>query len=135
MAKTELGALAFSRKGKRLRLILVTTKKTQRWICPKGQPEKGVDDHDVAVMEAFEEAGVTGEVMPEISREYVSHSGKRIRLFPLLVEKIHKQWPEKRQRRRCVCSLRQALGLISDEGLRQCVEKLLRDLWQSAAKV
>jgi 8-oxo-dGTP pyrophosphatase MutT (NUDIX family) len=41
---------------------LVTTRRTKRWIIPKGWPIKGLKPSKTAAREAFEEAGVSGRV-------------------------------------------------------------------------
>ena len=44
-----------------LRILLVTSRGTRRWIIPKGWPMAGKKPHEVAAIEAFEEAGVRGK--------------------------------------------------------------------------
>jgi 8-oxo-dGTP pyrophosphatase MutT (NUDIX family) len=43
-------------------VLLITTRGRGRWTIPKGWPEKGLRDRDLAAKEAVEEAGVEGEV-------------------------------------------------------------------------
>jgi 8-oxo-dGTP pyrophosphatase MutT (NUDIX family) len=40
----------------------VTTRKTKRWVVPKGWPIKGLKPAKSAAREAFEEAGVRGKI-------------------------------------------------------------------------
>jgi 8-oxo-dGTP pyrophosphatase MutT (NUDIX family) len=40
----------------------VTSRETRRWIIPKGWPMKRMPPHTAAAREAFEEAGVLGQV-------------------------------------------------------------------------
>ncbi|MGL4543833.1 MAG: DUF47 family protein, partial [Polymorphobacter sp.] len=47
-----------------LRLLLITSRETRRWVLPKGNPIAGIDPHLAAATEAFEEAGITGFVCP-----------------------------------------------------------------------
>jgi 8-oxo-dGTP pyrophosphatase MutT (NUDIX family) len=45
-----------------LEILLVTTRRSRRWIIPKGWPIKGLKPPKPAAREAFEEAGVRGKV-------------------------------------------------------------------------
>lgn len=45
-----------------LEVLLVTSRESGRWIIPKGWPIQGKKPHEVAAIEAFEEAGVRGKV-------------------------------------------------------------------------
>ncbi|MBP0574910.1 NUDIX domain-containing protein, partial [Mycobacterium tuberculosis] len=45
-----------------MRVLLVTSRETRRWIIPKGWPMKGMKDRDAAAREALEEAGLTGRI-------------------------------------------------------------------------
>jgi 8-oxo-dGTP pyrophosphatase MutT (NUDIX family) len=42
-------------------VLLVTSRESGRWVIPKGWPIAGKKPHEVAVIEAFEEAGVRGK--------------------------------------------------------------------------
>ena len=54
-----------------LEILLLTTRRSKRWIIPKGWPIKGLPPAKSAAREAFEEAGVRGRV-----------GAKSIGLFP-----------------------------------------------------
>jgi 8-oxo-dGTP pyrophosphatase MutT (NUDIX family) len=45
----------------RFEVLLVTSRDSGRWIIPKGWPMAGKKPHEVAAIEAFEEAGVRGK--------------------------------------------------------------------------
>ena len=47
----------------RLRVMLLTSRDTQRWVIPKGWPMRGREPSEVAVQEAFEEAGLVGTIV------------------------------------------------------------------------
>jgi 8-oxo-dGTP pyrophosphatase MutT (NUDIX family) len=44
------------------RVLLLTSRKTKRWVIPKGWPMKGLKPHEAAAQEAFEEAGLSGKI-------------------------------------------------------------------------
>jgi 8-oxo-dGTP pyrophosphatase MutT (NUDIX family) len=41
-------------------VLLITSRRTRRWVIPKGNRIPGLSLHKAAAQEAFEEAGVTG---------------------------------------------------------------------------
>jgi 8-oxo-dGTP pyrophosphatase MutT (NUDIX family) len=43
-------------------VLLITTCGSGRWSISKGWPKAGIADHETAAREAFEEAGIKGEV-------------------------------------------------------------------------
>ena len=46
----------------RAEIMLITSRDTQRWVIPKGWPQKGKAPHRSAAREAFEEAGIIGAI-------------------------------------------------------------------------
>ena len=87
-------------------MLLITSRETRRWVIPKGWAEKGVAPHEQAAREAFEEAGLQGEigVKPIGSYRYLKRlqGGQtvpcRVDVFPLTVDHRLDDWPEKGQR-------------------------------------
>src|SRR5262245_16449254 len=60
------GVLAWRLKGrKKAEVLLVTGRRSGRWMIPKGWPMPGKSLADSAAQEAFEEAGIKGQVEPE----------------------------------------------------------------------
>jgi 8-oxo-dGTP pyrophosphatase MutT (NUDIX family) len=102
------GALPFAVREGELRILLITSRDTGRWLIPKGWPEKGMTPYELAAHEAFEEAGLVGTVAkhPIGSFEYLKRLGSklskrcRVMVFPLEVEQELKDWPESHERRR-----------------------------------
>jgi 8-oxo-dGTP pyrophosphatase MutT (NUDIX family) len=60
-----------------LRVLLVTSRETRRWVIPKGWPMTGRSPAQAAAQEAYEEAGVVGEVRDKPLGAY--GYGKRLR--------------------------------------------------------
>lgn len=106
-----------------LLVALVTSRETRRWIIPKGWPEKGLQPHELAAKEAFEEAGLVGEVAREPigSFRYEKRlNGRRsvpvdVDVFPLVVEQQAERWPERKQREVRWCTPAEA-ALLVEEG-------------------
>ena len=105
--RVQYGALPYRLTGRsRTEVMLVTSRETQRWIIPKGWPEKGKAPYHSAAREAFEEAGVVGAVGKRSVGSFpyekrLKNGGVvvcEVHVFPLKVRRQSKQWPEKEQR-------------------------------------
>ena len=62
------------------RLVLITSRKSDRWIIPKGYVEKGLSPAESAAKEAYEEAGLIGVVHHKAAGNYgTASSGSSFR--------------------------------------------------------
>lgn len=100
-------------------VLLVTTRGRGQWIVPKGWPLGDYPDCQSAAREAFEEAGVTGEIetFSVGSFGYWKGEGKKrtyfeAHAFVLHVGQILSDWPERSARKRCWFSLANASKLV-----------------------
>jgi len=106
VAQRQFAALPYVRTATGLRVLLITSRETRRWVIPKGWPIRGLRPHEVAHREAEEEAGVRGSVAPDAIGTYSYR--KRLHFFsgvtctvdvyPMLVEKQKLDWKERGQR-------------------------------------
>ncbi len=101
------------RKGK-VEVLLITSKGTGRWILPKGHIEERLGAKGSALLEAFEEAGVEGEVhvVPVGRYGHRDAEDMQIQAYLLRVTRVFKQWPERAHRRRRWVEIRKALSLV-----------------------
>ncbi len=60
----QVAALVYRRDMGALRILVITSRGTGRWIIPKGWPQVGRTLAETALCEAYEEAGIRGEVAP-----------------------------------------------------------------------
>ena len=103
--RAQCGALPF-RLTEGVEILLITSRETGRWVIPKGWPMKGKTASQAAALEAFEEAGVTGDIAPKPLGAYPyvkylkSGAGRpcKVKVFPLRVTGQEEDWPEKGQR-------------------------------------
>lgn len=112
-AAGQVGAVPFRWRKGQLRVLLVTSRTTKRWIVPKGGRMQGLTDRQAAAIEAREEAGVEGYVYPAPLGTYAhaSHDGTRaVTLYPMEVLRVKDAWPEMKQRRRKWMPLAEALA-------------------------
>lgn len=102
------------------KVVLITARKSKRWIIPKGIVEKDMSPHDSAAKEAFEEAGVVGSVRKkELGRyRYPKWGGMcTVRVYPFYVEKLLDKWEEMHMRKRRIVSLGEAVEMVDHDEL------------------
>lgn len=126
-----------------LRILVITSRETKRFIVPKGWPMKGMKDHKAAEIEAREEAGVRGNARSKPIGSYLTWKrGKtsfqlvRVRVFLLDVERETRVWLEKGQREMAWLSAEDAVTLVDEPGLAQIILDLPARLpknWRSRA--
>jgi len=122
--------------------LLVTTRKTKRWMIPKGWPIKGLKAAKSAAREAYEEAGVRGTIRAK-SVGFFTYDKRldedgiivpcAVRVFPLLVKRQDKTWPEYRQRQSKWFVPEEALSAIKEESLRVLISSFVGSLVASAS--
>lgn len=88
-------------------ILLITTRGRGHWTIPKGWPKGRLPDAELAALEAFEEAGVEGDVGDQPIGSYAYT--KRLHIFswvrcsvdvyPMQVRWQELDWPEKSSRR------------------------------------
>lgn len=132
-ARTQCAALCYRiRKGK-VQILVITTRRTKRWIIPKGWIEEGMTPSQCAAQEAWEEAGVVGKISNKSVGLfcYTKVAEKKgevdapcvAMIFPLKVKSLRGKYPEKGQRRRRWVSRKKAFSLIREPELAQIVKK------------
>jgi adenylate cyclase len=104
------GVLPYLRTSRGLEVVAVTTRRHDRWIVPKGQPEAGRSAEQVALAEAREEAGITGRVTGHpLVLPYTRDTGTTsLLLYPLLVTRLADRWLESGDRERRAIPLDEA---------------------------
>lgn len=109
-------------------ICMITSKSRGRWIVPKGMLERDMTPAESAANEAFEEAGVLGQVHPEPLGEFQYQKGDglacAVTLFPMLITDVLESWPEQDQRLRMFVSVDEAIKLIEEPELAEAVNAL-----------
>ena len=106
-------------------VLLITSVRRGRWIIPKGVVERQMSAADSASKEAWEEAGIRGEVKGRSigSYEYEKWGGTcSVAVFLMEVTEQEDEWPERKERRRKWMSLKKAAKRVDEPEL----EKLIR---------
>lgn len=106
--RTQYAALCYRVSRDKPEILLVTSRGTGRWLVPKGWPIDGHTPAETAQQEAWEEAGVIGQVkdvcLGLFSYEKVMEGGRdvpcMVTVYPVKVKSLADRFPEKGQRRR-----------------------------------
>ncbi len=131
--KKQIAALPIreTEQGK-LEILLVTSRRTGRWLAPKGWTMPGKKPWRAAEIEALEEAGVKGKMVREKlgNYKYIKRAGEnkripcKVAVYALRVDKIKKNWPERHQRRRKWFSVKKAAHMVLEPELRMILRGL-----------
>lgn len=127
--RTQFAALCYRIKRGKLRLLLVTSRRSRRWIVPKGWPMDSRTPGQCAVQEAWEEAGVTGRATgPCIGvYSYAKDVGSMddlpcvAMLYPVEVKSLARDYPERGQRKRAWVSRKKAARLVAEPELARLI--------------
>ncbi len=118
------GVIAARVKDGAPQVLLVTSAGGKRWIIPKGIVEEGYSPARSAAKEAWEEAGVSGEVSRRMlgRYNYPKWNGVcTVLVYRLNVDEIHRGWPEAHVRRRKWLSPAAAAKRVGDPVLAQII--------------
>lgn len=128
--RLQVAALCWRWNSKgRLRILLITSRETRRWVIPKGWPMRNRTQAGSAAREAYEEAGVKGRLYEESIGIYTydkSISRGRsfpcaVRVFPLNVYTLLKKYPENGQRKSKWFSRKKAMSKVREPELREII--------------
>lgn len=129
---TQFAALCYRlRKNDRHEILLITSRRTGRWIMPKGWPMKGKSPDETAAQEAFEEAGVKGSIHDMSlgryrfgrNRNRQGHRPSEAFVFPLKVKKLASKYKEKGQRKIKWFSPETAAMLVREPKLKRIIRQ------------
>lgn len=130
----QAGALPYAIVDGRMAVLLITSRRSGKWIFPKGAIEPDTTPWESAAMEALEEAGVAGEVSPAPIGTYRAGTGTDgagladVDLFPLRVTQQFDSWREQDQRLRHWATLTEARRLLADASLSRLAVRLHNQL-------
>ncbi len=128
-ARSQCGALCWRQGKDGIEVLLVTSRETGRWVIPKGWPMEGLDCAATAAREAWEEAGVRGEVAPRPVGWYAYDKVLRrdapcpelqpcvVAVHPLRVATVKRDFPESRVRRARWFAPARAARKVEEPGL------------------
>ena len=132
-ARQQYGVLPWRCRGKGgIKVLLITSRERGRWIVPRGWPMKGRAPFMTAALEAFEEAGIIGDIDPQPLTDFHYLKGHddgsremvKVTLFGMNVQGTLTHWREREQRKRQWFGLDEAAARLDDAELARFVRTL-----------
>lgn len=146
--RQQFGVLAYREtKTAGLKILLVTSRETRRWVIPKGWPIKGLKPPASGAQEAYEEAGVRGTTRSRALGSFLyekrlveKHTTVpcEVTVYPMQVTRQETRWPEQAERKRFWFSPTTAIGAVSENGLKAIIGDFVsrrQKIASSASKV
>ena len=132
-AREQIAALPYRRAGG-LKVLLITSRETRRWVIPKGWPMKGKTPSAAAAREAREEAGVTGRIektpLGDYGYDKRLKTGQslpcRVAVFALKVTSQKRSWREKDERTLQWFDWEEAADAVDEPELAELIRALAR---------
>lgn len=123
--RTQFGAICYRVEHGKVQILLITSRRSRRWIVPKGWPMDGKSPARAAAIEAWEEAGAIGEESADCVGlySYTKDAGKIgpflcvVSLFAVKVKRTSRDFPESHQRKRKWVSPKKAANMVEEPEL------------------
>lgn len=129
----QAGAIPYSVIDGEVRVLLVTSRGSGRWLIPKGNIDPGLTPAEAALKETYEEAGIRGKIATDTPLGFFTSfktlkSGEEkpvtIEVYALLVERQLKRWPEAGEREARWMSASDAARSVREPGLARLLLRL-----------
>lgn len=129
-ALTQYGALCWREDAAGgIEVLLITSRDTGRWVIPKGWPMRGKSGAQCALQEAYEEAGVFGDVSAEPAgiysylKTFAPDLGRTcvVTAYPVAVRALSDAFPERKERERRWFPQAEAAELVAEPDLRNII--------------
>ncbi|WP_120633413.1 NUDIX hydrolase [Ruegeria sp. EL01] len=129
-------ALCYRIERGRTEVLLITTRRSRRWIIPKGWLISGLTTAETAAQEAWEEAGVRGKCNPDKLGQFTYLKQRPdqgmamcvVDVFPIYVRSLASSYPEKAERSRKWCSPKKAASKVQSSDLAEVLRSFKRFL-------
>ena len=129
--KKQYAALAWRHTGAGREVLLISSRDTGRWIIPKGWPIKGLSPAETAAREAYEEAGLGGQMSKKSIGKFdydkrLDNGGMQpceVEVFALEQMIQHPTWPEQGQRTMQWFSIPEAAKAVEEPELQKIIRK------------
>ena len=127
----QIGALCYRLTDKNVKILLITSRKSKRWIIPKGWKLDKMSNRKSVALEAWEEAGVQGRVSDRSIGTYYyrKRSSKNdfltcaVKVFALEVKASKKKFPERGQRKLKWVNPALSIELVAEPELKMVIKK------------
>ncbi|MEH2378723.1 MAG: NUDIX hydrolase [Nostoc sp.] len=119
------GVIPYRVNNGKIEILLITTRNFQDWVIPKGDIPNGMSPPDSAAKEAWEEAGVIGQVdANELGTYKYRKRGKnyRVKMYLLPVEMLSEDYPEANKRKRQWVKVPKAIRCVKFNSLKRILK-------------
>ena len=116
----QAGAIPYRIADDVLEVLLISTSSGKHLTIPKGLIDPGFSTTETALNEAYEEAGIKGDlVMPPMGRYRFRKWGGicEVSVYAMAVTRVMDRWPESSMRRRLWIEYRQAARQVKHSDL------------------
>jgi 8-oxo-dGTP pyrophosphatase MutT (NUDIX family) len=134
--------IAFRGPPDSMEVVLVSSRSGKRWVIPKGLVEPDLEPGPSAAKEAFEEAGVRGEVSADAVGHYTYRKWGgtcEVAVYLMRVDAVLDDWPESAWRERVWLSVRRAAERVDQAQLAALLDespRLVRSIsWRSMSQL
>lgn len=89
----------------KIEVLIITSRKSKKWIFPKGIVEPDLSANESAAKEAIEEAGVEGKISKDSigKYKYKKWGGKcKVKVYALEVNSVKDEWEENFRKRKWI---------------------------------
>mgnify|MGYP001205638607 CR=1 FL=1 len=132
----QIGALCYRLIEKKTEVLLITSRKSGRWVIPKGWKIDRMSNRKSAALEAWEEAGVQGSVSEKsIGTYYYRKRGNAenfctcaVKVFAIKVKATKRKFPERGQRKLKWIDPIKASFLVSEPELKNLIRKFFKQI-------
>lgn len=130
---SQSAVIPYRHDNDQLRVLLITSRNTGRWIVPKGMVEPNMTPWASAAKEALEEAGLLGIVGQTKVCEYFYDKWEttfRVAVYPMRIAECLEDWEERELRRRAWMTPKQAARRVREKELSKAIQTLASfDTW------
>ena len=117
--------------AQKIQILLVQTRSGNKWTIPKGIIDPGFTAQETALAEAYEEAGLKGELHPAIfgTFSYAKWQGTcKVQVYLMKVDEELSHWPERYFRDRKWINIEQSDQMLKYPALSELIHKIKIDL-------
>jgi 8-oxo-dGTP pyrophosphatase MutT (NUDIX family) len=88
MKFTHAGSVVFQQTGNQINYLVISSLDGSDWVLPKGHIEAGESSEGAALRELKEEAGITGEIVAELTEQHFKVKNQIIHVQYFLIRKL-----------------------------------------------
>ena len=132
----QIGALCYKIVDDKTQVLLITSRKSKRWIIPKGWKIDKLSNRKSAALEAWEEGGVLGKVSTRSIGTYDYRKKNdlgnfftcRVKVYGLRVKSLKRKFPEQGQRQLQWVDTNKAIKYVFEPELKKLITEFIKSI-------